>query len=452
MLIALVAALVAVAKPPPVRPPTLSPADRKKLQGLGCRASDPTDLLQCALARMSIRCREILEIGERPRKRLAQLTSAAAEARKCIASSDGHSAKSSWAASYEYLHRAEAQLKAAAAVEAPLRKKLHAIDRLPRDWFEPQGAPAARLKAMAAFCAKQRATLGRLDKDPRLARRKGIARTVFDQRRKVANAKLAQCDEAVRKGYSSASSMANEAAASVRLLASIMLPSCPDANNMAYLPWDMYLYLGFCIDKLEAPDDRNPHDSNPVMRGRPNHARVAVTAQYAEQWCKNHGKRLCREDEWVRACTGPGPAFRTTPYGGPYRRGACNDDKSDIGRHCRYPGPKCDPDVYWSGWKDSDSQAEANRLYQGEPRGHRPGCATPEGINDLFGNVAEWAIKSYPGGYGGASGYVMKGGLWWGVQTSLGAHATCTNKVNAHAGSYRTYEVGFRCCADWIEE
>jgi formylglycine-generating enzyme required for sulfatase activity len=177
----------------------------------------------------------------------------------------------------------------------------------------------------------------------------------------------------------------------------------------------------FCIDRFEAP---NREGVVPL---------AMQTAGDGEAWCAQRGKRLCTESEWVRACGGPeGHRF---PYGDEYRTGACNDDRTwrpvDWAALARWPRPP--------------ARAEASRLFQGEPSGARAGCVSPEGVHDLVGNVAEWVRKSEPDPRP-AYHHVLKGCFWAGCYHE--PHPNCAFRNRAHPGSFRTYEAGFRCCAD----
>ena len=83
------------------------------------------------------------------------------------------------------------------------------------------------------------------------------------------------------------------------------------------------------------------------------------TAGDGEQWCGARGKRLCTEDEWVRACQGP--HGRRFPYGESHRASACNDDRPWI-------------PVSWKSlalWPDEAAVAEAARLFQADASGAR---------------------------------------------------------------------------------
>jgi formylglycine-generating enzyme required for sulfatase activity len=174
----------------------------------------------------------------------------------------------------------------------------------------------------------------------------------------------------------------------------------------------------YCIDRFEAP---NLEGSRPF---------VARRADEGERWCAERGKRLCTEDEWVRACEGR--SGRPFPYGDRYRRGACNDDKEwrvpDWGLIARYPSP--------------EGRAEVERLDQSDPSGSRAACLSEEGVADLAGNATEWVVRTRP--HGANHRHVMKGCYWAGCYG--GAPPGCTFTNGAHPGHFRSYEAGFRCC------
>src|SRR6185312_17114121 len=112
----------------------------------------------------------------------------------------------------------------------------------------------------------------------------------------------------------------------------------------------MVLVSSFCIDKYEAP---NAAGAIPF---------ALKTAGDGEAWCAARGKRLCGEDEWVRACEGPHK--RRYPYGDTHRASACNDDRTWI-------------EVSWktlATWPDPAAVAEAERLFQGDASGKRTEC------------------------------------------------------------------------------
>jgi formylglycine-generating enzyme required for sulfatase activity len=177
---------------------------------------------------------------------------------------------------------------------------------------------------------------------------------------------------------------------------------------------------GFCIDRYEAPN----------IRGELPYSQQ--TAYDGEAWCAARGKRLCTQDEWVRACEGS--RGRRFPYGSEHRASACNDDRLWI-------------EVRWKAlakWPDPEAAEEATRLYQADMSGARVACVSEDGVYDLTGNVAEWVRRSGPSPQPGFD-HVLKGCYWAGCYHE--PQPDCTFANRAHAGSFRTYEAGFRCCA-----
>lgn len=182
----------------------------------------------------------------------------------------------------------------------------------------------------------------------------------------------------------------------------------------------MVAVADFCIDRYEAPNEV----------GQPPLA--MQTALAGDEWCRARGKRLCREDEWVRACQGS--TGRPFPYGDTYRRSACNDDKTWISPNWSTLGM----------WPSAAAMAEATRLYQADASGARAECASEEGVFDLTGNVAEWVERSFD--HANNYDHVMKGCYWAGCFG--GAPPSCAFTNPAHPGGFRSYEAGFRCCAN----
>ncbi len=204
------------------------------------------------------------------------------------------------------------------------------------------------------------------------------------------------------------------------------LPAPPPAQSPEPLlapacPPDMVALPSSCIDSYESPN----------VRGELPFA--FATAYDGERWCAQRGKRLCYDDEWVRACGGP--RSQRFPYGDAHREGACNDDRSWIV-------------VSWGSlakWPDDAAVAEATRLFQADMSGARAECVSDEGVFDMTGNVAEWVRRREPAPRPGYE-HVLKGCYWAGCFKEPQPNCAFTNR--AHPGAFRTYEAGFRCCAD----
>ncbi len=149
----------------------------------------------------------------------------------------------------------------------------------------------------------------------------------------------------------------------------------------------------FCIDYYEYPNGRSKPPSAGVRWG---------TASAA---CKKRGKRLCTEEEWEKACKGPG-ALRY-PYGSVWDAARCNTENEE----------GVDREV--------------------APSGEFRTCRSGYSVFDMSGNVAEWtASKS-------GSGYVVKGG----ASDRPGYDGRCAAR-RIQAPGLAKDNVGFRCCAD----
>lgn len=195
----------------------------------------------------------------------------------------------------------------------------------------------------------------------------------------------------------------------------------PPSRPTTGCPDDMVPVGRSCIDRYEAPNQKGELPF------------ALQTAYDGEQWCAARGKRLCGEDEWVRACRGP--HGRTYPYGNTFKPGVCSDDHPWI-------------NVSWkklSRWPQDPALDEASRLYQADMSGARAECVTEEGAFDMTGNVAEWVRKSPSKAPKPGYEHVLKGCYWAGCYKDPQPSCGFTN--GAHPGTFRTYEAGFRCCS-----
>lgn len=170
-----------------------------------------------------------------------------------------------------------------------------------------------------------------------------------------------------------------------------------------------------CIDQYEWP---NRAGEKPA---------VMMRFVDAEAHCARAGKRLCTEFEWEMACEGP--ATTPFPYGWRNQPGACNTGKPY----------KFVSEARLNSSSAQTRDAEALRLWQGEPSGSFPGCVSAFGVVDLVGNVEEWVTTQRPEWPYPSS---LKGGYWskpW---------AGCRGTNDSHGPMFRFYETGFRCCKD----
>ena len=145
---------------------------------------------------------------------------------------------------------------------------------------------------------------------------------------------------------------------------------------------------GYCIDQFEYPNKRGIAPT------------VNVGWADARRLCEGRGKRLCAEEEWEKACKGPGNA--RWPYGNVFDANACNTE-DDTGE---------------------------DRLVA--PSGRFAKCRSGFGVADLSGNVSEWTAEK-----------IIKGGSFARADYSV----RCSARQAGGTGG-KNPEVGFRCCAD----
>jgi hypothetical protein len=200
---------------------------------------------------------------------------------------------------------------------------------------------------------------------------------------------------------------------------------------------------GVCIDRWEAHvvellEDDSEHTWSPyfnpgTLRMRAKSAPNAIPQAYISQVqsiaaCKNAGKRLCKDDEWIAACR----STKNTrfPYGADEKRGTCNDHRE------KHPAMEYleshDLSVFTKLEHPCINQVGDSLL----PGGTKKECVTPEGVFDIVGNLHEWTAD--PSGH-------FRGGYY--VDTWMNGHG-CDYLTTAHEARYWDYSIGFRCCAD----
>ena len=152
-----------------------------------------------------------------------------------------------------------------------------------------------------------------------------------------------------------------------------------------------------------------------------------LTADLAERACKNAGKRLCTEAEWVLACRGE--THRKFPYGDRYEAGRCNVFRE------AHPA-----DVLHGDASIGHLDPRLNRVaVHGKPllrhTGATPDCKSTWGadaVYDMVGNLDEWVDDPVGRFLGGFYSRSTKEG--------------CDSRVSAHPRSYYDYSLGVRCC------
>ncbi|MBX3130687.1 MAG: hypothetical protein KF718_28465 [Polyangiaceae bacterium] len=145
----------------------------------------------------------------------------------------------------------------------------------------------------------------------------------------------------------------------------------------------------------------------------------------ARRACENAGKRLCTEDEWLRACRGSAAAAR-------YVAGRCNVFRSlhpAVVLHGHASFGHTDPRLNLV----VDAVTGPLLRTTGELVACRSGDPGEE-IYDMVGNLDEW-IADDKG--------VFLGGFY-ARSTTRG----CDARIASHAPAYYDYSLGTRCCRD----
>ncbi|MFB1481422.1 SUMF1/EgtB/PvdO family nonheme iron enzyme [Corallococcus sp. RDP092CA] len=160
------------------------------------------------------------------------------------------------------------------------------------------------------------------------------------------------------------------------------------------VPMDSVMVDSFCIDEFEFP---NQAGKKP---------RVNVTWLAAKTACDDLGKRLCSEEEWEKACKGPGNARFSS--GEEQAQAACNTGATGA--------------------------AAAPTL---APAGAFPSCRSAYGVADLSGNAAEWTASNFSN----TDERLIKGGAF----DTPGDTGRCSARRRSGPTS-KFANVGFRCC------
>jgi len=177
-----------------------------------------------------------------------------------------------------------------------------------------------------------------------------------------------------------------------------------------------------------------------------------VNQLQAAEACAHAGKRLCSLGEWYQACTGP--AKTTYPYGPRYEPGRCNVGKPHLLSILHGNDP--------NSWRYADFNDPALSARSGflGLTGEYAGCAGPNGVNDLVGNLHEWVADRVDGKLrsklplpailarriGKKSGNGIFMGGFYSTRNEHGAG--CKFVTAAHEPRYHDYSTGFRCCRD----
>lgn len=153
----------------------------------------------------------------------------------------------------------------------------------------------------------------------------------------------------------------------------------------------------------------------------------------AETVCRNAGKRLCTEEEWVTACRGENST--KFPYGNEYEEGACNIAQQGWAPNILYEEGAAhhldDPRLIWLPLKEPFI----------EKTGSRAKCVSKwgnDGIYDMVGNLQEWIDDEKGTFVGGFSNLPSKEG--------------CDVKQPGHKRPHFDYSLGTRCCTDLFDK
>lgn len=236
----------------------------------------------------------------------------------------------------------------------------------------------------------------------------------------------------------------------------------PRAAEAGPCPTDMVSVDGsFCIDQYEARTVEVALPK-PGTKGKPRVLRdhspyqpvtgldvMAVSAKgkvpqahisrdEADRACRNAGKRLCTDEEWVKACKGKKPTLY--PYGDDHVEGRCNDKGVSSFNLLYGPGNNQPPE------QSAYTMERMNdpRLNQMKGTVARGGefkrCRNAYKLYDMVGNLHEWT--SSPSG-------TFRGGYY--LDTHINGQG-CDYKTGAHNARYHDYSTGFRCCQGGSEQ
>jgi formylglycine-generating enzyme len=193
----------------------------------------------------------------------------------------------------------------------------------------------------------------------------------------------------------------------------------------------------FAIDRFEVTAGRacgHPEGAAFCDSADPARAASGVSLEQARAFCKAVGGRLPTEDEWLAASGGEKP--RRYPWG-------------DTGAVCRRAAWGLEAGPCGDGAMGPDTV------------GAHPEGATPLGIHDLAGNVAEWvdvpcAEPKPPASEGAAPASVETGracpsvvrGGSWKTRLATELRTWLRHETSAATASHGDATIGFRCAYD----
>jgi formylglycine-generating enzyme required for sulfatase activity len=204
---------------------------------------------------------------------------------------------------------------------------------------------------------------------------------------------------------------------------------CVDVTEVTTDAYAECVRAGTCSEpNAYMPDDghKNNRACNWKRPGAGRHPINCVDWAQATSYCGWIGRRLPTEEEWEWAARGASAA-RTFPWGSepptPHRVNAC-------GKEC-------------AAWERNNLGRDLVPLYAEDdgwpttaPVGSFPHGATPQGLQDMAGNVWEWTSSSFD-----ASARIHRGGGW----TADDAAGLRVANRNWSASTLHSRIVGFRC-------
>jgi hypothetical protein len=159
-----------------------------------------------------------------------------------------------------------------------------------------------------------------------------------------------------------------------------------------------------------------------------------ISGIQAQEACQLSGKRLCKPDEWKKACMGPRET--TYPYGNQNEPKRCNDTGKSPMEFFYNLSDSPEDRIKW-GLGGNMMDPRLNQLEGGlAPTGQFSDCTNEYGVHDMVGNLHEWIDDPWG---------TFQGGYY--LDTHLNEDG-CYYRTTAHAFSHADYSTGFRCCAD----
>ncbi|HEY4106375.1 MAG TPA: SUMF1/EgtB/PvdO family nonheme iron enzyme [Polyangiaceae bacterium] len=152
-----------------------------------------------------------------------------------------------------------------------------------------------------------------------------------------------------------------------------------------------------------------------------------LSGNLAELACRNAGKRLCTEQEWIFACRGE--SQQKFPYGDRYEDGRCNVFRE------AHPAQILHGDMSTGHLDPRLNLVEGSEGPLLRKTGATESCKSVWGtdaIYDMVGNLDEWVdapIGAFLGGF-----------------YSRSTREGCDSKVSTHPRQYFDYSLGVRCC------